>query len=499
MNSIFDRNVDMFHKLLLSIRPAKHINYTIDDIVSDDYDKYQDHQVINVAKKLFGLDYPLYHVSKNRYVTDCLLYSLSWLPIRDISTQFLNMESIYEATDIYFNGIAANPNISSLLPFSQNLFNMNNFDFLNFIVTRGMAAHLLKYDQLHDVYYMDLIQMYNYEVRPDFLPYGAYLEFDSSRKIKYIRLPYTAHIENYKVIDVIPCLGDIYYPGSDRWMLAYNVALSTILAYVYVSEYVTKCHIILGGIVSYWHYQQKMDKNIFDMLKPFLYKSIDINSTALNIFASAGGCLSRIFAFTDVGLKSLMEHTIRNFKYISITNMKYKNNIYVHTEFYTDAINIWRITKNFVKEFIEAIPETEYDNSLFASIYAVAPGLINVAKSPRSNMIKLISAHIFNVSFWQRHVGNIAMYCINPKILKTKVYKNYPFSTIDSRQNTIQNINMSLLTSSIGMPKLTDGIWQACKQTEYRYLFIKFQTDLLDLVIKCEHLHPKYLNISMTQ
>ena len=84
--------------------------------------------------------------------------------------------------------------------------------------------------------------------------------------------------------------------------------------------------------------------------------------------------------------------------------------------------------------------------------------LIDDNKSTLDNFITIITFHIFTVSFWHEHVGNMSIYVLNPTIIKSKVTKKHPHSVNETQQNYIQNAHLALLTSIVSMPKINEDL-----------------------------------------
>ena len=88
--------------------------------------------------------------------------------------------------------------------------------------------------------------------------------------------------------------------------------------------------------------------------------------------------------------------------------------------------------------------------------------------------------------------ANLILILFHPKIIKTKVYKNHPNSQFDSKQNTIQNIHLALVTSIISMPKITDEL------NPNSSAFENFRNNLKNIQLECSHLAPELLECSIS-
>lgn len=506
MSMLFDNCLDSFHKLFLMFTSnTKSVDYKIQDIINDINKKHY-FQVVNVSKLLLDLDhYPLYHIAINngylKNMEDQLVGSLSVLKVKDICEQYNDIRDINQYLNYYFKKQLENPYLDLYKQFTNTLLNMNHEIFLKFLVTEGMASHLLKYNKDNDTYYIDLLYMYKYNVRKGLLPYGAFIEFDNDLKVKFIKLPFNPHVTDYEVKQITHNCETIFTPQNNKWLLAYNIFISTLICYITVVEHATKCHFILAGTINYWNHTNKnLNVNIINLLKPFLYMTSHINSAAVMILINQGGFVHRLFSFTYESFKKLMADTITNYSYANISKIKKDNGITIDTPFYHDAINMWNIIENFVSEYVNAINiENDVELSL-DEIISVIPSMVDKNKTAKENIITVLTAHIFNVSFWHEHIGNMTMYVLNPQILKTKVYYTYPFSLFDTKQNTIQNINLALLTSNITMPKITDDIWrtQIYNNFQYREIFDNFQKNLSETKFLCKHLVPELLECSVS-
>lgn len=508
MSKIFDSHLDLYHRLFMAF-PGKYksIDYKIDDIINDMHKKTET-TVVNVTKTIMGADdFPLYHISETsgimKKLMDYILTQLCHLKIKDISDQYQNAADINVRLNTYFKKQLEDIKLDYYVTSSRNLSEMNNEEFLYFLITKGMASHLLKYDKEKNVYFIDLIHMSNYSVRPGLLPYGAYIVFDENLKVKFIKLPFTIYILNNIIIDIVHNRKShyAYVPNDNTWIMAYNVFVSTLASYITVVEHAVKCHFIMAGTINYWNHQNNnLDINVVNLLKPFLYRTSNINTMAVEVLINGGGLAPRLFSFTTEGFNNLMIDTLKNFTYSDIYKMKIDNNIQIDTPFYNDAINIWSIINNFVIEFLKSSKIDNVSIDSFNEIISVIPNMFDKNKTCYENLITILTAHIFNVSFWHEHIGNMSMYVLNPKIVKTKVFLNNPFSLFDTKQNTIQNVNLALLTSSVSMPKIIDDLWrtQSYNNYEYREVFDNFQKNLLEAKINCSHLDPRLLECSVS-
>ena len=508
MSKLFDNHLDLYHRLLMAF-PGKYkgADYKIEDIIND-MDKKSETSVINVTKTIMHADdFPLYHVSEPsrlmKKMRDYILTSLCHLKIQDICDQYNNSSDINLRLNTYFKKELDNEKLTYYVTLSKQLSEMNNEEFLYFLITKGMAAHLLKYNKEKNMYFIDLIHMYNYTVRKGLLPYGAYVEFDENLKVKFIKLPFSVHILNHSVVDITHN-HESYYAhaeNNNRWIMAYNVLISTLASYVTVVEHATRCHFIMAGTINYWNHQNKdMNINILNLLKPFLYRTSDINTMAVEVLINEGGLASRLFSFTTKSFNNLMIDTLKNFTYSDIYKIKKDNNVEIDTPFYADAINIWNIIHNFVCEFLKISKIENVPMDSFNEIISVIPTIFDKNKTTYENLIIILTVHIFNVSFWHEHIGNMSMYVLHPKIVKTKIFLNNPFALVDTKQDTVQNINLALLTSSTSMPKIIDDLWktQTYNKHEYRTVFDNFQKQLLEAKISCSHLDPKLLECSVS-
>ena len=247
---------------------------------------------------------------------------------------------------------------------------------------------------------------------------------------------------------------------------------------------------LAGGVnVSHVKLTRNINLNLKKILKIFLYKTSEINNSALDILINKGGIVDRVFGFKRNALEVYIKNCVYSFNAMDIIPNDDKVNI-INTPFNRDALKFWNVIGDFVENFINEIQPVYNIHDLLNDINI--PGLIKYDLSDVENLKKLLTFHIFVVSFWHEHIGNMSMYVLNPKLIKTKVHYNYPCSEFDSKQNTMQNIHLALVTSIISMPKITDQL------NSKSDAFIKLKDNLNNIKMECMHLSPELLECSIS-
>ena len=496
--------VDTFHKILFFLNKNKFRDnkiYTVDDIEKD---VLIDENIINLAKSRFFMEnIKLHHINKkniNTLLNDHVLDMTSNFLVHDLSNQWINKNHAFQSIENYC-GIELNDHrIKRYFDISQKLAKMSTVNFCEFLVSKGKAAHLLKYDNIKNEYYVDLLYMFNFKVRNKLLPYGAKLVLTDKLKVKHISIAYTSIFKMGKVIDYYARLS-LYTPNDIHWQFAYNIFVSSLLAHVTIVDHTINCHFMMTGNILCSHYTNchNMHHDLYKLLKTFLFKTSDINSTMVKILINRGGIINRIFAFTSRELDKFITYHLTNFNYNNLFSFFKYNNLPITTPFMKDAKKYLHEITLFIEKYIdfiypgEIINEKDFVNYIDKTI----PGFIDHHGSIRHNIIKIVTVHIFNVSFWHEQIGNMASYVLDPTIIKSKVYKKCPSAKLDSQQNTLQNIHLSFLTSIITMPRMIDDLWKV-NNYKYKHLWVEFIEHLNNISFNCEHLSPKFLECSVS-
>lgn len=478
--------LDLFHKII-TFPQIKEQEYTIDDIINDE-------PIVNFHNFKVGGDF-IYHVNdradSNRIVS-FILQLLAKLPITDIDKQWESEEIAKREITKYFGKVMNNDKLLFYKALSENVGLLSQEQFLKLLVTEGMAVHLAEYNDEKEEWCVDLSYMSCYSVREGLLPYGAKLVMTPDFDVKYIELGYDLDNDNDKVSEGIKRYG----VGETKWQMAYNVFTSSLITHVTIVDHAVRCHFILaGGMLSaVQENTMKLNSDLVRFIRPFLYRTGDINGAALDILINPGGIVSRLFSFTCQGLEQFFNDSYKKYSFIHPLER-----VDSRLKFYKDSKKLYDCIEQFVKEMISAIFPDEVNNisMFFLDINQKIPGIVDRSLSNYDNLVRIVTSHIYNVSMWHEQIGNVTWYLLNPKLIRVKPYISQSDAQMESEQNSIQNCFLALTTSIISMPKLNDQLWRT-HRGKFKDIFCKFKKELDKLCFESDHFTVDLLECSVS-
>ena len=300
--------------------------------------------------------------------------------------------------------------------------------------------------------------MKDFKVRSKFVPYGAKLILNSTYDIEGIIT--NCHIKNGKLIHK----QKFFNKSFTNWRFAYNLFMSSLLTHVTINNHALECHFKMAGniLASYFKFRNNMPGNLYNFFLPFLYKTQEVNDRAHEILTNKNGIVSRLFAFTKTGLERFYEYTCDNFEYKNPNEMNC-----VSTPAKSDLIKYWltfdHFTNKYVKTIQQDIDKWEENSQLTNFINDISlniKGLVKNDKTPLKQLQYIMTALIFNSSIWHEHIGNVSRYLIRPGIMTPKLYISKSNIFFDTKQNYIQSLFLSSVTSVQSMPRINDNIWK---------------------------------------
>ena len=153
-------NIDWFHRFLtISNKIFDDKVFTVQDIVHDD-------PIIN--SHMVPISSNTYHVndrSDSSRIGKFFLYLLSKLPIQDIDNQWKDEKDALKGIIDYYGKIIKTDRVAYYNDMAFKVSQMSQVKFLKMLGTEGMGSHLMKYDIESKTWSIDLLYMFNYEVR----------------------------------------------------------------------------------------------------------------------------------------------------------------------------------------------------------------------------------------------------------------------------------------------------------------------------------------------
>ena len=396
-------NLDLFHRILTISDSAFSTEiYNVQDII-DEEPIIKSHIVPVMQNENY-----VYHVndrSDSSWLSNMFLNLLARLPIQDMNNQWKNEEHAIKGIYDYYGNVIKSDRVNYYNEMSKRMSELSQADFLKLLITEGMAAHLATFDENKSEWIVDLMYMNQYKVRDGLLPYGATLHMTENFEIKFIRLPFCVVNDGKKdkIYDTITA-----YPQDHKyWQMAYNVFTSSLIAHVTIKNHAVECHFIMaGGMLSAHHDNQyKIGAYLSNLIKPFIFRTGDINSSALGILVNPGGIVSRLFSFTQDSLNKYMHDCFTSYKFCHPLE-KYNHRL----AFYRDASKLMNIIEKFTKNMlIDIFPLGPFNvTSFIEDINNRIPGIANENISDTDNLVRIISSHIYNVSVWHEQIGNMS-------------------------------------------------------------------------------------------
>lgn len=471
--------LDLFHKILIKFGFGD-----VDKTASRN--KAVNGEIITVSSKVYHLidkDKKTIRKRLNNFILKCLCK----LPIYDYSQQFLNITEYENTMNYYFRDVLLKKQVVYYKNVANELSMMSPRQLCVYMATNGPAAHLLKYNEIDDEYVVDLSYMVNLEVRKGLLKYGAKLILSNEYDVKYI---------------IVSDGNQIYAPYDTNWQYAYNIFISSLITHITLYDHAIVSHFLVANnmAVAQHKFSSNVCYDLLNMLNPFLYKTLDVNESALKILVNKRGLIYRVFGLTEKATEKYMKYMMDYAKYDGLLECVYKSKIDGSklTPFHKDAILFWTTVENFVIKYIDAIfgENKIYNVDEFVDFFENKITLNNEL-NVKEKLIKILTSHIFVVSFWHEYVGNMTPYVLHPKIIKTKVYAEYPNAVYESKQGAVQSANLALLTSIIDMPKITDYLGKN-QNKQYTQLWEEFQESMINMEFETCHFYSDLIECSIS-
>lgn len=463
------------------------INYVIDELVFATKNKTKKIQVLKDTT--------------DKYIKNIInagLYIFSFLPLNDTSTNYLNKSHFIKDTqvyDVYIRYFEMNKYVINSNKLGDLALNITHhtpcIDYYKYLITNGFMVHLLKLNSNDGKYYVDLSMMARYPVRPSFLPYGATAIFNKNLEIEKIIVAYNFNFVSNK-IDFTKT--SEYLIGDINWRFAHNIMMSSVQAYVTIISHALETHFIRGETIPII-LQKLKTKTIAQILHPFLFNTVSLNTSAAPILFGNKKYAHRLFAFTNDGLNEFICDAIND---ESCSCSKFINNLIQsdHTFIRDDLIFYKNIFKEYLDNCFTYCPQIEIDD------------LITHFKNDTKNenisiedIKSILINYMLNGTILHEIVGTVFQYVYNPAVALIRVYKSNPFSLYNSIEATHEAIQLVFLTTGI-RPKIMDVIelTHYNKHNAIINAWTKLQTKLLShrKLIKCNMLLPELLETSVS-
>jgi hypothetical protein len=484
-NGFFYKKLDLFHILLLVFSADIHdiLNFSIDNII-DSFKTIKRISVDDIGKTVLKSEtIKLYHVNIQQFsfedyfhrVIKFISHQLCNLPIQDIDNYWKSEKECYRMVETLFK-IKLNQNkFAFYFNKSETFGNYSSVDYLNYMISCGLCAHLLE-SQLDGSYCVDLLFMKDYAVRTGLHKYGAKLHVSSDLTVNSI------------VID-----SDPIYPTDSNWQYAFNVFISSLLAIITIRYHGCQSHLLFAGNMLYIHNTvSSLNQDLSRFLNVFLFNTSFINTNAYNLLVYPNGMVTRIFSFTQQSLEQFIVDSMDSFDFKKIITTIRSN---TSSKALRDANKYLDIITELVTDFVETgdIMDSDY----LIKVQELLPSLVDSQLTDKDNLINSLVYHIFNVSFWHEHIGNMMSYVLNAKTLKTKVYLsnlNADYATI---QDSLQSIFLALQTSMIHVPTIDSDLYKT-QDVKFHTIMKQFQINLKNLNNECDHLKPNIVECSVS-
>ena len=366
---------------------------------------------------------------------------------------------------------------------------------LSWICKYGIGAHLLKPSrQYKDTLCIDLHHLSQYAVRSPFLRYGACL---------YV---------NAKTFEptFIECGNMVEYPATSQF--AYNVFMASLIAHVTIVDHAVNTHYVWSGGVNsatLTHlvpsvFTRPCDQHLVNFMRVFLFRTSEVNTNAVATLTNYGGIASRVFAFTNGGLTRLMQDAFTMQQGCMCPDLDIEHlETFFHpsTPVYHDARLFLTELWIFVRAFINLIPRP-FQTPYLEFMQDIRKDDNIQVDTESEQLVRILVQHIFMVSFWHEHVGNMSRYIMDPGAGCTKIHKHDVESTQMNMQDSHQAIWLIANTSVIPMFKLTDVDTNVLARSgpTFQHVWTTFQArlEMIQPKFLCKHYQPKFLERSVS-
>lgn len=503
-----------FYALILAVTKMSPDNeHTMNDLIRS-MNTDIEYKLVDATKVILGSDQnnnKIYHVQDKtvpeQVITNFALSTLKYLPITDSEIKWDDIDDFHSNTKVVFpddflaqivteNGT----NIANRL--GDLVMNGDFTSYYEYIATKGMGAHLLKYNEENRTYEIDLLYMSNYSVRNSYLPYGAKATFDDKFNILSIQVGYVPYYYNHKFlcIDRNQHIIVRYDPNSDvtnEWKFVHNVFTSSLITYVTIKDHLLDTH-MLGSdnlLYTYYKYCEKLGRTdtLSQFIEPFVFGTAKINTAATQILFGKNNALNRLFAFDNEGMNKFVNDIVMNHQKIRQIDLFKINGTTQKTPLARDMEKYWNIIYVFVNDFINKISEDQiinFYNVINQSITTIDMDTI------ATEVCNFLTYNIMVVTIWHQFIGTMSIYTFNPYASRVLVFKNDPCSLMCKKYESYRAMIVTAITSRQKFPKITDvSAGHMCRlQGDWN----KFQQMLNDEVFETEILQPEDTECSVS-
>jgi hypothetical protein len=265
--------------------------------------------------------------------------------------------------------------------------------------------------------------------------------------------------------------GKTYKPTDPGYERAAMIFRSTIVVVMTAKEHLAGVHLVKANNCSIAFVSHLKDSHpLFNLIKPHIYGTLEVNFRASSALAPYGGIVSRAFAFDEKAWTPLLESSIKS-SFLTFMDRIEKQGIkdddalpMVH-----DGKKLWAIHQQYITAYLETLNLDLAQAELKAFWSYVCKDGKPLTKE---NLIIYLTDHIFTVSAWHEFVGAIAGYLTSDRGAVFKI----PIGSDRADIQTFSQTMILLSLTSTPMPQLVDD-WSPLSPNQ-KDIVDKWQNDL---------------------
>lgn len=325
----------------------------------------------------------------------------------------------------------------------------------------------------------DLRFLSGYEVREGFEHYGARAVFDKEQR----------------PIGIYWCHGRawVFPPKSGEsdaaWMHAKWVWRCSLMVGTTVADHLVGVHWLIANYVATAARNKLPPTHYLRLLlKPFTWRTVTINSGAVETLCPEAGFVHRASALTYDSLTRAFADSVGLMRFHTVRQLaarKGAEGMGDRFPWMTDGLALYDVIHDFVDEYVSAYATEEQvvadmELNAFWSHLSTAPRTVMFPARSRAGLIEVLSQFIWSVTGLHEAVGTVHEYVLDPTFVGTKIR---PGTEIADVQASMQYLLIMALTG-LQMPKLLDigdaaGVFDG--DMRGRAIFGRFQAQLLAL------------------
>jgi hypothetical protein len=391
---------------------------------------------------------------------------------------------VYDLPDRWLSAADAGRDLTSIFgsPPEPSWSDVHDPAVLTRLATQGIGAHLLQRRSGHDGgespqtpgregYEIDLLSMARYPVRAPFEPYGARLLLSADLAPEAIERD-----------GVSARPGD---PEWDRFVLAFEASLAT---WITAADHSFTVHFAMAGtLVLALRLGLPEGHPLRDVLTPFTFATVSVNSSGVYSLLAEHAYFSRIFSFTYEGLCTFTADAAEATRWQTLPERLEAQGLtgpgapaLETLPFAADGLLWWDAIDRFVTVMLDrwADPADPAPARLVSTWMDLLPQARFTADGPRPALQRMLSTAIFWITVMHELVGDVIAYVQDPTWMPVKIRPGFASDQTLVKHDSMQKMILGVLTAEIEMPLILDDLSLAFTDPEMSRAWASFQADL---------------------